>query len=93
LATAQNDRETLMASRKKGGFRTWTNSGGYQKFVDPRTGKSEYTHRRVAEKAIGGKIFPGYEVHHRDGDKTNNRPSNLDVIHEKVHHAIHAKKK
>lgn len=78
---------------KTGTLKTWTNNSGYQKFLDPRTGKSEYTHRRVAEKALGGKIFSGFEVHHRDGDKTNNRPSNLDVVSKAEHLRIHGKGK
>jgi hypothetical protein len=78
---------------KKSAFRTWSNSSGYQKFRDPSTGRAEFTHIRVAEKLVGGKIFPGREVHHRDGDKTNNRPSNLQVMSAKDHRALHAKKK
>jgi len=48
-----------------------------------------YTHRRVAEKKLGGPIWPGYEVHHINGIKTDNRPSNLTVIPRDVHRAIH----
>lgn len=77
---------------KKGPLKTWANSNGYQKFVDPRTGRAEYTHRRVAEKMVGGKIFPGYEVHHKDGNKNNNRPSNLTVLSKAEHRRIHSKK-
>jgi hypothetical protein len=86
-----------VAGRKYGGgkgpLKTWTNSSGYQKFRDPNTGRAEYTHIRVAEKKVGGKIFPGYEVHHRDGNKTNNRPENLQVLSEAAHRAIHKKAK
>ena len=66
------------------------NKSGYKVFKE--NGKYESVHRRVAEKKVGGKIFPGYEVHHIDGNKNNNRPSNLTVIKESVHKKIHAKK-
>jgi hypothetical protein len=86
-----------MARKGFGGKRpplqTWTNPGGYRKFRDPSTGRAEYTHIRVAEKKVGGKIFPGYEVHHKDGDKTNNRPENLAVLTDAAHRAIHRRGK
>lgn len=79
-------------SGKKGSLMTRTNSGGYQQFKDPRTGQWVLTHRRVAEKAVGGKIYEGREVHHIDGDKNNNRPSNLLVVSSEQHRRIHRKK-
>jgi hypothetical protein len=80
-----------MAGRRRS-FRTRTNNNGYQQFKDPRTGNWEYTHRRVAEKLVGGKIYSGREVHHMDGDKRNNRPSNLAVLSKAQHRSIHRKK-
>lgn len=68
---------------------TRTNSSGYQQFKDKRTGRWVLTHRRVAEKMVGGKIYPGREVHHIDGDKSNNRPSNLTVLSSARHRRIH----
>jgi len=47
----------------------------------------------VAEKLVGGSIFPGREVHHIDGDKTNNRPSNLTIVSKAEHLRIHRTKK
>lgn len=80
--------------RKKGGaLPTRVNSGGYAQFRDPNTGQWALTHRRVAEKKVGGRIFPGYEVHHIDGDKTNNRPSNLTIVSKTEHRQIHRGKK
>lgn len=83
-----------MANRlgRKGPLRTRTNLSGYQQFQDKRTGQWEYTHRRVAEKLVGGKIYPGREVHHIDGDKSNNQPSNLTVVSRAQHTRIHRKK-
>ena len=79
-------------SRSKGSLETRVNSSGYQQFKDPRTGRWELTHRRVAEKLVGGSILPGREVHHIDGDKTNNRPSNLTIVSKAKHRLIHRTK-
>jgi hypothetical protein len=79
-------------SKPKGSLETRVNSSGYQQFKDPSTGRWELTHRRVAEKLVGGSIFPGREVHHIDGDKTNNRPSNLTIVSKAKHRVIHRTK-
>lgn len=79
-------------SSRKGSLDTRVNSSGYQQFKDPSTGKWTLTHRRVAEKLVGGRIFPGREVHHIDGDKTNNRPSNLTIVSKAQHRGIHRTK-
>ncbi len=70
------------------GFRR--NNSGYKVFKE--NGKTQSVHKRVAEKKVGGKIYPGYEVHHKDGNKNNNRPSNLAVLKKSSHKNIHAKK-
>ncbi len=66
------------------------NKSGYQVFREG--GKMLSVHKRVAEKKVGGGIYEGYEVHHKDGNKDNNRPSNLAVIKKSFHRKIHAKK-
>lgn len=91
-----------MAKRRGGGSRpksnpkrrlqTKINSSGYPLFKDPHTGRWTLTHRRVAEKLVDGPIFAGREVHHIDGDKTNNRPSNLRILSKKEHRRIHRAK-
>jgi len=67
------------------------NKSGYKVFKE--NGKWKSVHKRVAEKKVGGKIFPGREVHHKDGNKNNNRRSNLVVVKKSVHKKIHAKKR
>ena len=52
------------------------NNRGYKNFKDI-DGKWQSVHKRVAEKKVGGKIFKGQEVHHKNGNKLDNRPSNL----------------
>jgi len=49
-----------------------------------------YEHRKVASDAIGRELDRYEEVHHLDGDKSNNRANNLLVLsrgqHAKLHH-------
>ena len=39
-----------------------------------------YVHRIVAEAWRGTPLQPGENVHHKDGDKTNNHPDNLEIF-------------
>jgi len=73
----------------KSGFKTGTNSSGYQTFNTGSGWKS--THRAVAEKKVGGTIFKGCEVHHINGNKTDNRSSNLTILSKAAHRKIHGK--
>ena len=90
---ARGGRGSRGQTRRKGSLETRVNSNGYQQFKDHHTGTWTFTHRRVAEKLVGGPIFPGRVVHHIDGDKTNNRPSNLMIVSKAEHHHIHRTKK
>jgi len=47
-----------------------------------------YVHRIVAE-AWYGPIPPDHHVHHRDGDKLNNHPDNLEILHGSDHNSMH----
>lgn len=52
-------------------------------------GKSYLVHRVVAA-AFSGEIPDGFEINHIDGNKTNNRSDNLEIItrHENIRHAM-----
>lgn len=63
------------------------NKSGYQCFKEG--GKTRSVHKRVCEKKMGGKVKKGYEVHHKDGNKNNNRPSNLWATKKSVHKKGH----
>lgn len=39
----------------------------------------ELEHRVVMKKMLGRDLLPGESVHHIDGDRTNNDPSNLEL--------------
>jgi len=67
------------------------NKSGYKTFREG--GKTKSVHKRVLEKKMGGPVRKGYEAHHVDGNKSNNRPSNLRAVKKSTHRKIHAKKK
>lgn len=46
-----------------------------------------HQHRIVMEKILGRKLRKGEIVHHKDGDKKNNRPSNLELCKKQADHA------
>lgn len=50
-----------------------------------------HTHRVVMEQALGRPLAKGEIVHHRDGDKLNNDPSNLEVMTQAEHASLHSK--
>lgn len=59
------------------GHRLAANSGGWA-----------YEHRVVAERAIGRTLRAREVVHHKDGNKANNEPSNLEVFPSQGHHFL-----
>ncbi|MGK3961340.1 HNH endonuclease signature motif containing protein [Sorangium sp. So ce1667] len=48
-----------------------------------------YVHRLAAEMALGRHLRRGEDVHHRDGDRLNNAPGNLEVLTRAEHRAEH----
>ena len=53
----------------------------------------KHTHRIVAEEILGRPLEPNEVVHHIDGNKRNNDPSNLMIITQSEHAKIHFTKK
>ncbi len=52
-----------------------------------------YEHRLVAEETLGRVLNSGEVVHHRDGNKTNNDPANLEVFSDIASHRRHHRKR
>lgn len=52
----------------------------YRKFY------GRHEHRAAAEAMLGRPLRPGEVVHHRDGDKLNNDPMNLEVLPSQAEH-------
>lgn len=52
-----------------------------------------YEHRLVLEKKLGRGLLPGEQAHHRDGNKQNNHPDNLESKNIRAHTSDHFKKR
>ena len=48
----------------------------------------KYQHRIIAENVLGKKLPKGSQVHHVDGDKTNNANSNLVICPNAGYHSL-----
>ncbi len=49
---------------------------------------SQFRYRRIYQRHFGP-IPEGYEIHHRDGDFSNNQPSNLQALSVEDHYKVH----
>ena len=69
----------------------WKNSRGYIEariWIDEHTRIQVKKHRFVMEGILGRPLKPSEDVHHKDGNKANNNPSNLELIDHKTHSKI-----
>jgi len=72
-------------------LRKRTNAKGYEEYQDPRTGAWVPIHRQAAKNKFG--VVPeGKHVHHINGDKTDNRHSNLAHVSPAIHGLLHGDK-
>lgn len=66
----------------------WKNSRGYiegRLWLDDGTQIRVKEHRFIMEGIIGRPLLPIEDVHHKDGNKTNNNPNNLEIIEHGKH--------
>ena len=70
--------------------KTYVDKKGYGRFF----GSNNPVHRWIASKKLKRKLKPGEVVHHKNRNKLDNRPSNLQVFkNQKTHHAAHKRNK
>jgi hypothetical protein len=67
-------------------YKFYIDRKGYPRWKDSR----KLVHRTVAANKVGGSIFSGMVVHHRDGNKRNFRKSNLQIMTRSAHSRLHA---
>jgi hypothetical protein len=61
---------------------------GYECFID-YDGNEVFVHRHIMEQKLGRKLQPEEEVHHKDEDKLNNDPNNLELKTKSDHTSHH----
>ena len=66
---------------------TWKDRRGYVRLLID--GQERYQHRVVAERLLGRVLTAGESVHHRNGDKSDNSPGNLEVLSVAQHVRTH----
>jgi hypothetical protein len=57
----------------------YIDANGYRIISHPETGKATGEHRYVMEQMIGRPLKPNENVHHRNGQRADNRRSNLEL--------------
>lgn len=62
-----------------------TGTSGYWMCEDPATGTRKPVHRLIAEAVYGEGAVYGLDIHHRDENKSNNTPENLEPLTKSEH--------
>lgn len=64
---------SLLGERGEG----WIDTGGYKRMR--QNGKTVLEHRAVMEKILGRPLLQDESIHHKNGDRLDNRPCNLEI--------------
>jgi hypothetical protein len=70
-----------------------TMNGGYLIFTDSKANGAHagrFLHQIVAEWKYGRRTLAHEHVHHKDGNKLNNNPDNIEIIKASDHARLHA---
>jgi len=70
-------------------MKMWLHKDGYT--LVRVNGKMTTEHRCIVEQYLGHPLDPTLDVHHKNGDKTDNRIENLEVISHAQHAHLHAR--
>lgn len=65
--------------------KTYIDENGYRRFSD----SDKLVSRWMVEKKLSRRLDPDEEVHHRDRNKLNNRPGNLEALTPEEHNREH----
>lgn len=65
----------------------------YKAVKRPGSRKMVLEHRLVMERVLGRPLRRDEHVHHKNGDRFDNRPENLEVLSPKEHMAAHGRQK
>lgn len=63
---------------------------GYIRLWNNQSGGLEFEHRRVWEETHGKKVPGGYSLHHKNGNKQDNRIENLELVDALTHKRLHS---
>ena len=92
LAICRTKKHQIDAGKKAGALIIKRYRGTGTKTYVKENGVNQ--HRVVMERIIGRKLRKGEIVHHKDGNKKNNKPSNLQLLKNQAEHCrVHFKKK
>ena len=82
LAARQRQARRLLKLDERG----WTDSQGYRRVY--LGGKGTHLHRLVMATLVGRPLRTDEHVHHLDGNGTNNRPANLQLLSASAHMSL-----
>lgn len=71
--------EPKVLKRKAHGNSDWITHHGYRMVYSERHGKAIMQHRKVMEEHLGRKLLPEENVHHKNGERLDNRLENLEL--------------
>jgi hypothetical protein len=60
----------------------------YPRIWQSKSKRGIRVHRLAAETALGRKLEAGEVVHHRNGNKQDNRPANLEILPSQAAHMV-----